>query len=310
MRTIGAQDLAERLDYASLVVALESAFEGDVTVPPRHHHTIPVDQGRDATLLLMPAWDKEFLGIKTATVMPENAARNLPGVNATYQLLERQTGVLLAIIDGAELTARRTAAASALASWYLSRPAATRLLMVGTGTLAPHLIQAHATQRPITEVAVWGRDGEKAAAVAAAVEIPEVDIRPIDDLEDAVRNADIISCATLATEPLIKGDWLSDGQHLDLVGGFTPAMREADDAAIAKARVYVDTEDAIETAGDIADPLGRGVIAAADVLGTLFTLARGEAPKPRPEGDEITLFKSAGTAIEDLAAAALAYRRG
>lgn len=310
MRILDAEAVAERLDYDALVDALEAAFRGDVTVPPRHHHTVPVAKGRDATLLLMPAWDAQFIGIKTATVMPDNAALGLPAVSANYQLLDRRTGNLLALLDGAELTARRTACASALASRHLSRPDASRLLMVGTGTLAPHLIRAHASQRPLKHVAVWGRDPAKARAVVAGVALEGVSISVAEDLETAVGAADIVSCATLAVDPLVHGAWLRPGQHVDLVGGFTPSMREADDEAVRRARVYVDTEDAAETAGDICQPLANGVLAPGDVLGTLFTVTRGTAPAARPAGDEITLFKSAGTAIEDLAGAILATRAG
>ena len=309
MRVLGARDLSQVLDYAALVDALDAAFRGDATVPPRHHHTVPVADGRDATLLLMPAWDANYLGIKTATVMPENGTLDLPGVHANYQLLDRRTGAMLALFDGVELTARRTAAASALASRYLSRPEAARLLVVGTGTLAPHLICAHASQRALTHVQVWGRRLGRAASVADGVDLPGVTVEAVADLESAVVGADIISCATLSIDPLIHGDWMCPGQHLDLVGGFTPQMREADDTAIAKARVFVDTDDAVQTAGDSCDPLIRGVITDADILGTLFTLARGEAPAARPTGNEITFFKSAGTAIEDLAGAVLAYER-
>ncbi len=248
MHVLEARHLSQVLDYATLVDALEAAFRRDVAVPPRHHHTVPVADGRDATLLLMPAWDANYLGIKTVTVMPENGTLDLPGVHANYQLLDRRTGAMLALLDGAELTARRTAAASALASRYLSHPEAARLLVVGTGTLAPHLIGAHASQRALTHVQVWGRRPGRAASVA-------------------------------------------------------------DDTAIAKARIFVDTDDAVQTAGDICDPLKRGIITDADILGTLFTLARGEAPAARSTGDEITFFKSAGTAIEDLAGAVLAYER-
>ena len=309
MQVLEARHLSQVLDYATLVDALEAAFRRDVAVPPRHHHTMPVADGRDATLLLMPAWDATYLGIKTVTVMPENGALDLPGVHANYQLLDRRTGAMLALLDGVELTARRTAAASALASRYLSRLEATRLLVVGTGTLAPHLIGAHASQRALTHVQVWGRRPGRAASVADGVDLPGVNVEAVADLESAVAGADIISCATLSADPLIHGDWMCSGQHLDLVGGFTPQMREADDTAIAKARIFVDTDDAVQTAGDICDPLKRGVITDADILGTLFTLARGEAPAGRPTGNEITFFKSAGTAIEDLAGAVLAYER-
>lgn len=309
MRNLDAATVAQHLEYADLVDVLDQAFRRDVTIPARHHHTVPVANGCDATLLIMPAWDEAFLGIKTTAVMPDNATRGLPTVHATYQLMDRQTGTLLASLDGAELTARRTAAASALASRYLSRLDAAHLLMVGTGVLAPHLIRAHASQRALKSISVWGRNLEKAEAVVSGLAMTEVSINVAKSLKSAVQHADIISCATLASEPLVLGKWLDPGQHLDLVGGFTPTMREADDDATRRARIYVDTEDTIDTAGDICDPLKRGIFSRDDIHGTLFTLTDGSAPPPRPEGNEITLFKSAGTAIEDLASAVLAYNR-
>ena len=309
MKILGAQEVAASLEYATLVDILEDAFRVGATVPPRHHHTISVQNEQDGTLLLMPAWNEAYMGVKTAIVIPGNAERGLPAVQANYQLMDRQTGKLLAILDGAELTARRTAAASALASRHLSRASSSRLLMVGTGTLAPHLIGAHATQRGIEEVQVWGRRIEQAKSVVATINLPGVQVRAVDNLKIAVAEADIISCATLANTPLIHGEWLRSGQHLDLVGGFTQGMREVDDVTITRARLFVDTDDAIETTGDIYEPLRRGIIKLGDIQGTLFSLSQGEASPARPVGDEITLFKSAGTAIEDLAGAVLAYER-
>ncbi len=307
---ITAEDLRTSLDYRSLVDALDAAFRADVTVPSRHHHTISAaDGGRDATLLLMPAWDDaRHIGIKMVTVMPDNARRGIPAVNATYQLLDRATGQLLALLDGPELTARRTAAASALASRYLSRPDSRRLLMVGTGVLAPHLIRAHASVRPLDAVTIWGRNLDKAERLADDLSGEGFAVAAGDDLRAAVEVADIISCATLALDPLIDGEWLADGQHLDLVGGFTPQMREANDAAIRRARIFVDTPNALIEAGDLCSPLARGIIAETDIQGDLFRLAQGEVAG-RGSDDEITLFKSAGTAIEDFAAAVLAFER-
>ena len=284
------EELAEALDYSALVDALDIAFRGDYTIPARHHHTISSDCNENATVLLMPAWNKSYLGVKTAFVVPGNAALGLPSVNASYQLLDRQTGAILALIDGPELTARRTAAASALASRYLSKVNSTRLLMIGTGTLAPHLIEAHASQREIKEVLVWGRHPEKAEGVATSIYLPGVKFRVVHDLETAVGDADIVSCATLAKEPLIFGEWLRPGQHLDLVGGFTQDMREADDMAVVRSRIFVDTEETIETAGDIWDPLSRDIINKRDIIGTLFSLSRGEVPFARPCGDEINFL--------------------
>ncbi len=309
MQTFDAGAVAARLDYASLVDAIDAAFRGDITIPPRHHHTVPVAQGRDATLLLMPAWSDDHIGLKTVVVAPENTAKGLPAVQAGYQLMDRETGRLLAMIDGGELTARRTAAASALASRYLSRPESRHLTMVGTGVLAPHLVAAHASQRPIETVTIWGRDPKKAAQVAACLVHDGMSAKAEPDLATAVQLADIVSCATLATEPLIDGDWLRAGQHLDLVGAFTPEMREVDDRALMRAAIFIDTPDALKTAGEICDPLARGIISEADIKGTLFDLAAGRVDVPRTGPDAITLFKSAGTALEDLAAAELVYAR-
>jgi len=309
VRTFDAQEVAGRLDYPSLVDALDAAFRADVTIPPRHHHTVPVADGRDATMLLMPAWDARFVGLKTVLVVPGNADKGLPAVQAGYQLSDRETGVLLALLDGAELTARRTACASALAARYLARPDASALTMVGTGVLAPHLIRAHASQRPIERVTIWGRNSEKAAAIADTLADDGFRINVETELRAAVEGADIISCATLATAPLIDGAWLEAGQHVDLVGAFTPEMREADDAVLRRAEIFIDTPDAIQTAGEICDPLSRGVISEADIRGTLFDLAAGRIETPRSGTEAVTLFKSAGTALEDLAAAELVYAR-
>ena len=309
MLTFDAEAVAARLDYASLVDAIDAAFRGDITIPPRHHHTVPVAGGRDATLLLMPAWSDRHIGLKTVVVAPENAGRGLPAVQAGYQLMDRATGQLLALIDGPELTARRTAAASALASRYLSRADARHLAMIGTGVLAPHLVAAHASQRPIETVTVWGRDPAKAERLAAGLAGEGLAAKAEPDIAAAIQGADIVSCATLATTPLIDGEWLRPGQHLDLVGAFTPAMREADDRALMRARIFDDTPDALASAGEICDPMARGVITAADIRGTLFDLAAGRVVRARPDAETITLFKSAGTALEDMAAAELVYAR-
>ncbi|MDP6788238.1 MAG: ornithine cyclodeaminase family protein [Rhodospirillales bacterium] len=310
MKIISATALTAALDYAALIDRIEETFREGCTVPVRHHHTIPVSGEPDATLLLMPAWrDGHFVGVKVVTVFPGNAARALPAIAASYLLFDGVTGVLQALLDGGELTARRTAAASALASRYLSRADSTRLLMVGTGTMAPHLIRAHACARPIREVAIWGRRPEKAKSLADALDGPDLKAAPVADLEAAVGAADIITCATLATDPLIRGGWLRAGQHLDLVGAFTPQMAEADDAALARARVYVDTRDgALAESGELVGAIERGVIGQDDIQGDLFDLARGAA-QGRAGAGEITLFKSVGTALEDFAAATLAIER-
>jgi ornithine cyclodeaminase len=311
LRIVTAEDLERILTYDALVDALAEAFRADIAVPVRHHHTIP-HEAADATLLLMPAWTKtghRYVGCKVVTVFPGNVQAGKPSVYGQYLLLSGETGEPLALIDGRVLTAWRTAAASALAARYLAREDAAHLVMVGAGALAPHLVRAHATVRPIRRVTLWNRTQSKAVALGFGLAVKGLEVDVTDNIEEAVRGADIVSCATLSTNPLICGEWLKKGTHVDLVGGFTPKMREADDKVIQRARIFVDTlAGATKEAGDIVDPLKRRVIKKTDIQADLFALCRGEA-KGRKTRSEITLFKSVGTAIEDLAAAMLVWRR-
>lgn len=307
MRVLGYSEVVAALDPPSLVEALRQMFRAGAETPARHHHAIPVPGRPDASLLLMPAWQAgRQIGVKLVTVFPDNAARQEPSLGGAYVLLDGQTGRTLALMDGPALTLRRTAAASALAASYLARPDCERLLMVGTGALAAHLIEAHASVRPIANVLVWGRNPEKAAKLARRLDRRNLKVAATTDLANAVRGAHIVSCATLSEEPLIAGHWLPLGVHLDLVGGFRPEMREADDDCVRRARIFVDTRaGAFGEAGDIVQPLKSGVLHEDDIAGDLFDLARGSRAGRRYH-DQITLFKSVGTALEDLAAARLA----
>ncbi|MEP4377810.1 MAG: ornithine cyclodeaminase family protein [Alphaproteobacteria bacterium] len=317
MQTIDPATVDALLDAPSLVAALHAAFRDGAVTPVRHHHNIPMGTRDDATLLLMPAWDNEapprHIGVKTVTVHPDNPTRSpaapQPSVQGAYLLLDGQTGAPRALIDGPALTARRTAAASALASRFLSRPDSHRLVMIGTGRLAPDLILAHCAERPIDQVLVWGRDTDKAAGLARRMSGHGFAVAACDDLEGAITNADIVSCATTSRTPVFRGEWLSPGTHVDLVGGFRPDMREADDTAIMRARIFVDTRaGAMAEAGDITQPLAAEMIAADDILAEFSELCRDEHVGRASVG-EITLFKSVGTALEDLAAAELLIDR-
>ena len=309
MLQLDASALAACLDRAALIDALDAAFRGSAVVPARRQYAIETGGARGGTLLVMPAWRPgASLGIKLVTVYPDNALQGLPAVAATYVLFDASTGVPRALLDGEELTLRRTGAASALASRYLSAPQASRLAMVGTGQLAPHLIQSHARVRPIREVRIWGRRIERARAVVASLNCPQLRVHAVDDLEAAVRWADIVSCATLSQQPLVRGAWLRPGQHLDLVGAFNPQMCEADDEAVARTEIYVDTRvGALAESGEIVGAIARGVIGPQAVRAELAELASGRFKRSYP--DAITLFKSVGTALEDLAAAELAIAR-
>ena len=310
MRIVSADAIGRAVSYVGLADALAEAFRAEIVTPVRHHHTI-TRPGRDATLLLMPAWTTTadgFLGCKLVTVFPDNAKLGSPSLHGLYVLLSGETGEPLAMLDGRALTAWRTAAASALAARYLARADASHLLMVGAGALARHLVRAHAAVRPIRTVTLWNRTRRSADALASALADTGLAVSVADDLEAAARAADIISCATLASTPLLRGAWIHEGTHIDLVGGFTATMREADDDVVRRARVYVDTRaGALSEAGDIVDPMARGIIVAADIVGDLFDLCRGKVAGRATLG-EITLFKSVGSAIEDLAAAILVWR--
>ena len=312
MRVVTAEEIDRALTWPDLIGALEEAFRGDVVAPPRHHHEIDRPGGH-ATLLLMPAWTgagapRPMLGVKVVTVFPENAAVSLPSVLGTYLLLDGASGLPLMALDGTRLTLWRTAAASALAASRLARPQARRMAMVGAGALAPFLIRAHAAVRPIGPVALWNHRPERAVSVAAQLRAEGLDVTAVSDLDTAVREADLVSCATLSSVPLVRGAWLKDGAHLDLVGAFNLSMREADDEALTRARVYVDTPHALTEGGDVALAMRSGALAREAVQGDLAALTRGTSPG-RGSESEITVFKSVGASLEDLAAAVLVARR-
>lgn len=310
MQIIGAEALEELLDFPALIEALREMFRLGCESPTRHHHTVDVPGGSAGTLLIMPAWQAGgMMGVKTVTIFGENAARGLPSVLGQYYLMDATSGEPLALIEGTVLTRWRTAAASALASDYLSRRDSERLLMVGSGSLAPHLIPAHASVRPIREVRIWSRTKAHAEKLAAKLEVPGVELTATTDLEESTAWADLISCATLSEAPLIHGEWLQAGVHLDLVGAFRADMRETDDQAVARARIFVDTKGgALAEGGDILLAIKAGAISAADIQADLNALTSDRATG-RGDDTEITLFKSVGAALEDLAAAKLAYER-
>jgi ornithine cyclodeaminase len=318
MLILSAEDVDRALTFPSLVETLRAAFRAGAIQPVRHHHAVERPDGAASTLLLMPAWtdfaaagtsDGGYMGVKVVTVSPDNNAIGKPAVMGVYLLLDGTTCEPLAMIDGQRLTLWRTACASALASTYLSRADSRRLLVIGAGALAPFLALAHAALRPIEKIAVWNRTAANAEKVAAGLRADGYEAETVADLDQAVSAADIVTAATISTVPLVKGEKLKPGTHVDLVGAFTPAMRESDETAIVRSQVYVDTRfGATREAGDVVQAIAEGALRAEDIRGDLFELARGWAPG-RSSDEEITLFKSVGAAIEDLAAATAVYRK-
>ena len=307
MQVFDAEAARAALSFERLIPALRAIFAAGCEVPKRHVHEVASPGGEGFTSLIMPAWlPGRYYGIKTINIAPGNAARGLHSLHASYVLYHGASGVPLALIDGDEITTRRTAAASALAASWLARPDARHLLVVGAGRVARLLPDAYRAVRPIERVTVWARSADAAEALAGHWRSRGIEATATRDLEAAVNAADIVSSATLATAPLIEGRWLRPGSHLDLIGSFTPAMREADDACFSNAALYVDTEEALQKSGDLLGPMARGVFAASGLRGTLTMLARGESAGRR-SAEERTVFKSVGSALEDLAAAMLVF---
>ncbi len=306
---IDADRVRRSLPYPALIEALHEAFREPAFAPQRHAHALP----GEASLLLMPAWQPDAeIGVKLVTVAPENRERALPTVHALYVLLDARTGAPLALMDGEILTLRRTAAVSALASRHLSRAESRTLLLVGSGQLAPEMAVAHCAARAIERVLVWGRDASRVDAAMQRIReagLPtQVALEATGALEAACAQADIICCATTSTVPLVMAQAVRPGTHVDLVGGFRPQMREADDALMASATLFVDTRaGALAEAGDLVQPVAAGLIGEDAVRADLSALVRGEHPGRR-EPEEITLFKSVGTAVADLGAARLVWR--
>lgn len=306
MLQLDASATAAGLGFTELIPALRRAFAEGCEVPLRHTHRIADPAGEGGSVLLMPAWKPGGLfGLKTVMIFPGNSARGLPGLHSLYTLFDARTGVPLAQLDGNQITSRRTAAAAALAASFLARADAAKLLVLGCGRVARLLPEAMRCVRPIAQVRVWNHRPEGAQALAREWRAQGFDAQAVDDLANAAADADIVSCATLSGAPLVRGAWLREGAHLDLIGSFTPQMRECDAECFARSRVFVDTEEALAKSGDVLAAIAEGGFDPAHLRGTLAQLVRGERAG-RGSAAEITLFKAVGNALEDLAAAELA----
>jgi alanine dehydrogenase len=306
MLILDAAQIAALVSMPRMIEAMRTAFASEVLAPIRQ--VLPVPGGSARQLLIMPAFEPTGAGVvKLSMVFQENRSEGRPTIQGVVVVFSER-GAPMAILDAGAVTRMRTAAASACASSYLSRADSTHLLLVGSGTLAPYMVQAHCAVRPIRRVSIWGRQvGRVAAAVEAAQRLvmSGVEVLAAGELEGAVGQADIVCCATSSSEPVVAGRWFRAGSFVDLVGNFSSVGREVDDAAVQRSRVFVDTlEGAMAEAGDILGPLSRGVIGREAIVGELSDLVCGRI-QGRSGADEITLFKSVGAALEDLAAARL-----
>jgi len=300
--------VAAALPWDDLISGIEATIAdvgGDA--PARTVHGVPVPGGVDASLLMKPAWiTGQVIGVKVVTVFPDNGELELPTVQSGLLLFDGTNGSLLGACAANELTARRTAAASAVATKRLARSDARRLLVVGTGALAPMAARAHAHVRDYERIEVWGRRPERAATIVEDLAGEGLPVSVCTDLDAGVAAADVITTSTGSTDPLIRGELLSPGVHVDLVGAFNAAMRESDDNVVRRASVFVDTRDDAVLAGDLSAPLAAGILDESDIRADLAELVIG-THAGRSADDEITMFKSVGLALEDIAAAQLAF---
>lgn len=303
MLLMNAEQIAKKLDYKKLIHRLADGLSEDIVAPPRHYHHM---EDSSDFLLLMPAWTKRWIGLKTCGVFPDNPSRGAEVVAESYLLLDRHAGRFVAMLDSLELTNRRTAAASALAARTLARQDVKTLLVMGAGSLSPYMAEAHAAVRDYERILIWGRSPDKADKVIERLIANGLPAERAEDAEQAAHVADVISCATGASEPIIKGDWLKPGAHLDLVGAHSPKSREADSNAIASALVYADVkENVLREAGEIIIPIAENRITADHIKGDLKDLVSASVNNIRSPQD-ITVFKSVGFASEDMIAAVTA----
>lgn len=312
IKIINDNFIENNTNFCELISEIKQYFStNEVIVPMRHHHDFPNPKVQeDSTLLLMPAWNpSKNAGVKIVTVSPENSQFDLPSIQGTYIYFDATKGLVKAILEAKSLTVKRTAAASALASSYLSRKNASTLLMIGTGALSINLIKAHAAVRPIKKVFIWGRNFEKATAICNILKNESFTITPIKTIKEKISEVDIISSATLSKTPLVLGKHLKKGQHIDLVGAYKKDMREADNETISKASVYIDTfQGGLKESGDIVIPLQNGTLKEDNIKADLFQLCSNQKTG-RSSENEITVFKSVGHALEDLAAANYFYNK-
>jgi ornithine cyclodeaminase len=310
MRFIDWDEVHRLADYPSVIDAIARMYASGCDAMDRMIMCQPTADGDEGDFLMQPAWMRgHAFGIKIANVFPANEKRGKPSILGVYVLFDGNTGELLACIDGPAETMIKTACNSAVASRLLARSNAETMLMMGAGKLAPYLIAAHASVRPIRRVLIWNRTAEKASALAARLSRPGLDVSAVADAAQAAAEADLISCATYAAEPILRGKWLKPGAHVDLVGSYRPDLRESDDAVVQRAgRLYVDARfSTVEIAGDVTEPLKRGIIRSSEIT-DLFELAQGKRPG-RGSDSDITVFKSGGGGHEDLATAVMLYER-
>lgn len=304
MKVLTADQVHAALQWPSVLDVLQHAYAGSYTMPQRQVLKLDAESGSNDAFALLPAWNDQVIAVKAFTYFPQNAAP-IPSLHSQILLFERQHGQPLALIDGTSVTYWRTAGISALASRFLSREDSETLLLIGTGRLAPFLIHAQAAARPLKRVIISGRNLGKVDALVEKMkkELPNIEFIVATSVKDACAEADIVVCATGSPEILVEGAWIRPGTCVDLLGNHHANHRECDTAMITRSKVYVDTYiNCMKEAGEILIPIEEGVFEREGIQGELADLCAGKVAG-RTNAEEITLFKSVGAALGDLAVA-------
>ena len=311
MEIINQQQVQQVMAYAPLLQALQQGFAGQATMPRRNVYPLSPDSDNHDAFAVLPAWNEQVIGVKAFTYFPDNEHHGKSSLYSKVMLFSRQHGEPRALVDGTEITLWRTSAVSALAASYLAAQQAKKLVVFGSGKLAPFMIRAHLSVRDYQQVSLVARNTAKAEAILAQLrqEFAHCQFEHTSASEALIASADTICCATGSHAPLFSGQWLTPGTHIDLIGNHHRDARECDSETIKRSRVYVDSHDnVLNEAGELLIPISEGVFSPEQIQGQLSDLA--SINRPARQGDnDITLFKSVGTALSDLIAANYVYQQ-
>ncbi len=312
MLMLDAETILHCLPYTTLVDQLESMHREPIGLVDEMLMESKDNDGNVNHFFIRTGWQAEkAVGAKVITIFPRNnRSGEYPSIQAVYLLFDGVNGMPVAGLDGTALTYIKTATDSALGSRLLSRPDIGSMLMIGAGQMAPHLVRAHCQVRPsLRRVQVWNRTRDKAEQLCAllSAQFPAIDFVTLDEIEPAAREADLICCAIGCKDPILHGEWLKPGVHVDLVGAYTPEMREADDECLRRGSLFVDArETTLHHIGELMIPLAQGVISETDVLADFADLCQ-QRHDGRRSADEITLFKNGGGGHLDLMCARILH---
>ena len=304
MKYFDMKAIQTALPYPLLVEALAKGLQQFAQTPARSFFS----PNQDAScVMIMPAWrPHQMMGVKLVSIWPENNAKGESAVSAVYVMISCLDGRPLAVLDGTELTLRRTAAAAALAAKRLARENSETLAVLGTGSLSVPLVQAHTDTMRFKNVLVWGRQFHKAQRVVNQLKELGIEVRAMGDLEETLALSDVVAVATTATEPFLKAAWVKPGTHISLVGAFTPQMAEAEPVLMARSQLFADCRASVlEKGGEVFQAIEQGLVLDSDIIADLAELTAQSDRSWRHDGQAITVFKSVGFALLDLIAAEL-----